>query len=179
MESRATSVMMSVAIAILLLTDALYLALIFSQQERPSVDTVSVGFIAAYMLLMAALLAASLSSHPRVVVARPLLRGAPAGGLLLLGTLAAFSIGLPLLAAAALAIIGTVRSVPRPRWRPPAALGALAAVAGVVVLVAGIDVTQRVIICPASGVAAGSGSGLVSGPYHYECSNGVLTFRAG
>ena len=179
MEPRATVIMTRAAVAILVLTDALYLVLIFSQPDRSPEGTVTVAFIATYMLVMASLLATSMSSRPRIVASRTTLRGGPAGGLLLLGTLAAFSIGLPILVAAGLAIVGATRSVPRPGWKAPAALGALAALAAVIILVAGIDLSQRLIICPAHGIATGSGSGLVSGPYHYECSNGSLTFHSG
>jgi hypothetical protein len=176
-EARATVILTRVAVVIVLLTDALYVALIASQPDQSPDSRVTVPFIAGYMLVMAGLLAASLLSRPRILAVRTLLRAGPAGGLLLLGTLAAFSIGLPILVASALGIVGAARSLPRPAWRRPAAVGALAALTSVVVLVAGIDVSERVIICPASGVISGSGSGLVSGPYHYECQNGVLTFH--
>ena len=177
MESHGTVTMTWAAVAILLVTDVLYIVLITGQQA--SDNTLTVPFVAGYMLLMAILLALSLRPHPRLVALRTVLRAGPAGGLLVLGTLAAFSIGLPILIAAALAFVVAGRSLPRPGWKPSAAIALVAAIVAAIVLVGGIDLSQRLIICPAHGTSGGGGSGLVSGPYHYECVNGVLTYHSG
>jgi hypothetical protein len=179
MEPRSVKVMTWAAVAILVVTDVAYLVLINSQGSLPADATFTVPFVAAYTLLMAGLLAVALIADPRVIAARALLRAGSAGGLLLLGTLAAFSIGLPILVAGALAVVLAARSLPRPAWRRPAGFALLAAVAAVGVLVGGLEVTQRMIVCPAQGTSGGAGSGLVSGPYHYECVNGVLSFHSG
>ena len=177
MESRGTVTMTWAAVVILLVTDVLYVVLITSQP--PSDNTLTVPFVAGYLALMAVLLALSRRSHPRLLALRTVLRAGPAGGLLLLGTLAAFSIGLPILVAAALAFVIAGRSLPRVGWLPSAATALVAAIVAAAALVVGIDVSQRLIICPPHGTAGGGGSGLVSGPYHYECVNGVLTYHSG
>jgi hypothetical protein len=179
MESRATVIMTWAAAGILLATDLLYVLLIGSQPNLPPDSVATVPFVAGYLLLMAALLAAALLRRPSMVRARTVLRAGPAGGLLLLGTLAALSIGLPILVAAALSVVLAVRSLPRPlRWRP-VSLGVIAALGAVVLLVGGLELTQRLIVCPAHGTVGGGGSGLISGPYRYECVNGVLSFHNG
>jgi hypothetical protein len=48
-----------------------------------------------------------------------------------------------------------------------------------VVLVAGFEVTERLIVCPTHGVSGGSGYGLVTGGYHWQCVDGRLTFASG
>jgi len=46
-------------------------------------------------------------------------------------------------------------------------------------LVAGLEITGRLIVCPATGTASGTGSGLVTGGYSYQCNEGTLTFHSG
>jgi hypothetical protein len=57
--------------------------------------------------------------------------------------------------------------------------GVAAALVAVAVLIAGFEVTERVIVCPESGTVGGGGSGFVTGSYHYQCVNGRLTFMSG
>jgi hypothetical protein len=45
--------------------------------------------------------------------------------------------------------------------------------------VGGFEASERVIACAPTGVETGSGSGLLSGPYHYTCVNGKLTVYPG
>jgi hypothetical protein len=177
MEGRATRIMVIAALVLVLLTTIGYVALILGQSDRS--DVVTVGFVTIYMLLMASMLAITLRSGARPVTLRMLLRGGAAGGLLVLGVLGAFSIGLPLIAAGALATGAAVRTVPRPRWTPAAITGVVAAGVAVAVLVAGFEVSGRLIVCPARGVSGGSGYLLVSGGYHWTCVDGQLNFASG
>jgi len=119
--------MVFAAFAIVLLTDALYLGLLMSQGDRPPDAVFTVPFVVGYLLLMAGLLGISLLRRPRIVAARTALRAGAAGGLLVLGVLAAMSIGLALILAGALATGAAVRSVSRPHWKPSAVFGVAAA----------------------------------------------------
>lgn len=178
MEGRAARIMAWAAFAIVLLTDALYLGLMIGQPER-SPDVFTVPFVAGYLLLMAVLLGISLLRRPRIVAARTWLRAGAAGGLLVLGILAAFSIGLPFILAGALATGAAVRALRGPQLTAAAFSGVAAALIAVALLVAGFEVTERMIVCPAHGSAGGGGTGLVTGPYYYECVNGQLRFHSG
>jgi hypothetical protein len=165
------------ALVFALATAAAYLLLILGQGGAPS-DIFTVAFVASYLAALAALLAASLLRRWGVVVRLPL-RAAASGGLLVLGVLAIFSFGLPLLIAGAMATGATVRTL-RGSFLSGSSISALAAAAvAVVVLVAGFEVTERVIVCPAHGSSGGGGTGLVTGPYYYNCVNGQLTFHSG
>ena len=170
-DGRGTTTLVWIALIVPLVEVVLYVNLIRAQGEGPP-DWLTVPFVAAYMVATAALLAVSLV--PRLgLVAKAALRAAAAGGLLVLGYLGAFSIGLPLLLAGVLAAIAAVVTATRIHGVavvvPPVAV-ALAVAA----LVAGFEVSQRVIACPATGTMSGAGTGLVSGPYHWECSEGTL-----
>lgn len=169
--------MVWVALAIVVFEDAVYLLLIRSQAEVAP-DVFTVPFVAGYLLVMAALLGTSLARLPNPSWRMPLRAGA-AGGLLLLGIIAAFSIGLPLVLAGILATGSAVRTLKGPVWTPTALLGVAAALAAVAVLVTGFEVTERIIECPSSGTMSGGGSGFVTGPYHYECVDGHLSFHSG
>src|SRR5207244_10968843 len=110
---------------------------------------------------------------------RPLLLGASASGLLLLGYFGIFSIGLPLLVAGAFALVSLVGTLsleggPPARSGKAAATGiaAVGAVTAVVVLLAGFSGAERALRCPASGSGGGSGAGVVGGSYRYSCANG-------
>jgi hypothetical protein len=135
-------------------------------------------FIAGYLAVIAAMLLASLLRLPRPGWRMPL-RGAAAGGLLVLGVLGLMSVGLPLLIAGGLAIVAAARTLRVPQTRATlAAMGA--AVAAVAVLLAGFAVSGRMITCPPTGSVGGGGSGgFLSGPYYYECVDGRLTYHSG
>src|SRR5260370_1577712 len=94
-DTRPARFMTWFALIFALATDAAYLLLILGQGGAQP-DIVTVGFVASYLVLLAALLAASLSRRWTAVV-RLSLRAGATGGLLVLGALATFSIGLPLL----------------------------------------------------------------------------------
>lgn len=176
-DSRAARFMTWFALVFALATDAVYLLLILGQGGAPS-DVVTVAFVASYLAALAALLAASLPRRWSAVV-RLSLRAAAAGGLLVLGILAIFSIGLPLLIAGAMATGAAVRTLRGPFLSTSSISAVAAAAVAVVVLVAGFEVTERLIVCPAHGSSGGGGTGLVTGPYYYDCVNGQLTFHSG
>ncbi len=158
-------------------TGAAYL-LLKAGQWGASLDVVTVAFVALYLVALVALLGASLRRRWSASARLPLRAGA-AGGLLVLGVLAISSIGLPLLVAGALATGATVRTLRGPFATPSSLSAVAAAVVAVAVLVAGFEVTERLIVCPAHGSASGGGSGLVTGPYHYDCMDGRLTLHSG
>jgi hypothetical protein len=172
MERRLVRVMSIVALAIVLAVDILYIGLINGQ--GPSDQPYIPRFVGAYLAVMAALLAASLLPRPEIVPIRVPLRAAAAGGLFVLGFVAAFSIGPPLVLAGFFVLLALARTERAPRSRAARLSGLVAAVAAVVVLIAGLDITQRVIVCPDTGTSGGGGSGIVGGPYRYECNDGVL-----
>jgi hypothetical protein len=165
------------ALVFAIATDAAYLLLKFGQSGA-SLEIVTVAFVVLYLVALAALLGASLRRRWSASARLPLRAGA-AGGLLVLGVLAISSIGLPLLLAGALASGATVRTLRGPFATASSLLAVAAAVVAVAVLVAGFEVTERLIVCPAHGSASGGGSGLVTGPYQYDCVDGRLSFHSG
>lgn len=169
------------ALVIVLATDAAYLSLVRGQTngvDGQVLDVFTLPFVAGYVLAMAALLAASLVRWWSAAVRMPL-RAAAAGGLLVLGVIAIFSIGLPLVIAGAMATGATVRTLRGPQLTKSSLSAVAAAVVAVVVLVAGFEITERMIVCPAHGSMGGGGTGFVSGPYYYDCVNGQLSFHSG
>lgn len=177
MERGLIRVTSLVAFAIVLATDALYVALI--NALGPGNPMVYVPrFVAGYLAVMAALIGVALLPAREMAVIRFPLRAAAAGGLLVMGLLAAFSIGVPLVVAGLLTGVALSRTAREadsaPRW-----FGAVAAVLAVAVLIAGFEVTERLVVCPETGTSSGGGSGFLTGPYHYECVNGRLSFQSG
>lgn len=176
-DTRPARFMTWFALVVALATDAAYVVLILGQASRAP-DAYTVPFVAAYLLLIAALLVISLMRSTKPAWRMPL-RAAAAGGLLVLGVLAIFSVGLPLVIAGAVATGATVRTLRGPFLTTSSVAAVAAAVLAVVVLVTGFEVTERLIVCPAQGTSGGGGTGFVTGPYHYECANGHLTFHSG
>ena len=176
-DTRAARLMTWVALILVLVTDAAYVLLI-RRQGAIAPDAYTVPFVVAYLLLLAGLLLASLMGLPRAAWRMPMRAGAT-GGLLILGVLAIFSIGLPLLIAGALATGATVRTLRGPQVTRASVSAIAAAVVAVVVLVTGFEITQRVIVCPATGSSGGGGNGFVTGPYYYDCVNGQLSYHSG
>jgi hypothetical protein len=175
---RPTVLVVWAAIVLVLADLIAYVLLIRSQGQSPP-DAFTVPFVAGYMALMALALWMSLLDNAILMKARPALRATAAAGLLLLGIFAAFSIGLPIFAAGVLAAIAAVRALTGPRLRNALLSEVAAAVVAVTVLVGGFGLTQRLILCPASGTIGGSGSGFLTGGYHYTCSNGTLSWYSG
>src|ERR1700730_1438398 len=147
-DSRAARLLTWVALILVLATDSAY-GLLIRGQGGVSLDSYTVPFVAGYLLVLAALLIASLMPLPGPAWRMPL-RAAAAGGLLVLGVLAIFSVGLPLVIAGALATGATVRTLRGPQLTRASLSAIAAAVLAVVVLVGGFEVTQRVIVCPAT-----------------------------
>lgn len=153
--------------------DALYLGVASSDAQF-----LRVPFVAGFIALMA--ICAALSARASATRWRPLLLGISAAGLLLLGVIGIFSIGLPLLVAGLLALVGLINSLSResaPGRSGRAAAGMVAggALLAVVVLLGGFIVSELAIRCPARGVIGGSGPSLLGGSYAYSCDNGKLT----
>lgn len=176
-ESRSTRILVAVPIVIVVVADALYVAIVVNQDPKPP-EVFTLPFVAVYLALMAALLAISLM-HRWSAVVRTALRSAAAGGLQVLGVLALMSIGLVLLIAGVMASVATARALRRPVFTSSNLLGAASLVMAIAVLIAGFEITGRAIVCPAHGSMAGGGSGFVTGPYYYDCVEGHLTFHSG
>ena len=166
------------AVIVVLATDVAYLLVIRAQNTQDAPTQSIVPFIAAYLMGIAALLAASLIRSLSPNLRLPSRAGA-AGGLLVLGVLSLFSIGLPLVVAGAMATGATVRTLRGPLLTSSSLFAAGAAVLAVVVLITGFEVTERVIVCPAHGSSGGGGTGFVTGPYYYDCVDGRLSFHSG
>lgn len=164
------------AFAVALATCVAYLSLLAAQGGYSGLDVLTVPFVTAYMLLMAALLAGSLVRGLRASLRMPL-RAAAAAGLLVLGILGIFSIGLPLVVAGALATGATVRTLRGPHVTRAALTAVGGAILAVALLVTGFEATERYIVCPDQGTYGGGGTGLVTGPYRYDCVDGRLTFH--
>ncbi len=177
-DSRTTRILVLIAAVVVLVGDAGYLLLISTQGAYPP-DAFTVPFVAGYWAVMAAMLGLSLMSAPLLVKLRPAFRAGPAAGLLVMGVLALFSVGLPLVVAGGLATGAAIRTLAGPQRKQAMITEVAAAVIAVVVLVAGFEATERLILCPAHGVSGGSGYGLVSGGYHWQCVDGRLTFASG
>ena len=179
-DDRATRILIAVPIVVVIVMDALYVAIAVNQnsQDHAPPEKFIFPFIAVYVTVMAVLLIASLSPRWSAPI-RTALRAAAAGGLLVLGVVAMFSIGLPLVIAGALATAATVRTASRHRVMLSSLSAVGAAMVAVAILVVGFAVTDRLIVCPEHGTMGGGGSGFVTGPYYYDCVEGKLTFHSG
>jgi hypothetical protein len=176
-EGRAIRVLVAVPVVLLAAIVAGYIALTQSQGGAPQVDVLTVPFVAGYLVLMALLLMISLLDVGPVVRLRPVLRGAPAGGLLILGLMAIFSIGLPILFTAALAVASTIMTVTRQSTGRAVFAAVAAGVGAVVFLLAGLEFTWHYLVCPPTGLGAGTTAGIFVGGYSYECNYGHLTIN--
>ena len=175
----ADRVLVSVAFVTVVGTDAAYVEIIRSQPGGPPPDVeVAVPiFVTFYLVAMALLLAASLAEVSPLAKARPALRAAASAGLLVMGVLAAFSIGVPLLLAGMVAVASTILSLTADPTRRPWVGAAVAAVAAVAVLVIGFQASWNYIQCPASGQTSGSTAGFFSSS-SYTCNGGQLTITS-
>ena len=177
-DGRFTRILVLISAILVLVGDVGYILLISTQGSYPP-DAFTVPFVAGYWAVIAAMLGLSLRNRPGLVRLRPAFRAGAAAGLLVTGVLALFSIGLPMVLAGALATGAAVRTLAGRNWKRAVVTEALAAVIAVAVLVAGLEITERLILCPSRGVSGGSGYGLVSGAYHWQCVDGRLTFASG
>jgi hypothetical protein len=177
MERRLIVGLSVVAVTIVVAVDGLYIGLIYAQgrSDMPYIP----WFVSGYLAVVAAMIAGALLPRPEVVRIRVLLRAAAAAGLFVLGFLAAFSIGSPLVLAAFLVMLALTRTARGARLGVARLSGLVAAAIAVAVLLAGLEITQRLIVCPEAGSTAGGGSGFLTGPYQYECVNGELHYHSG
>jgi hypothetical protein len=176
---RVTAALVWISIALVLAVVVLYLLIIRGQGGVPPDGAATVPFVAGYLLIMAVLQWVSLLDHPTLVPLRPAMRGAAAAGLLVMGVVAAFSIGVPIFLAGILAAIAAIRALAGTKPRNGVLSEIAAAAIAVAVLVGGFAVTQRIIVCPPTGTIGGSSSGFLTVAYHYQCVNGTLTFYSG
>jgi asparagine N-glycosylation enzyme membrane subunit Stt3 len=158
--------------------DALYLGVI-NTQGGSNPQFLRAPFVAAFIAVMA--VCAALSSRASAARLRPLLLGASAAGLLLLGFFGIFSIGLPLMVAGVLAGLGLIGSLAQAK--PSAETAGKAAVAiavgggvlAIVALLVGLSITELAIRCPANGIEEVSGTSFLGGSYQARCDNGKLS----
>ena len=168
----AARVLVAVAVVTIAAVVAVYVSLIRGQGGPSTPDVLTVPFLAAYQVLMALLLLASLLVPPPV---RPAFRAAPSAGLLILGWLAAMSIGIPLLLAAGLAMGSTVLAIDARPGRRIVISTAVAAVLAVALLVGGFEFSWSYLVCPPTGESGGSTASLLGRGASYDCNNGALT----
>ncbi len=134
-------------------------------------------FVASFIAVM--VVAAALAVRPSAAGWRVVLLGLSAVGLLAMGYLAIFSIGLPLLVAGLavlVVLVGAVLTSRQPAGVLRAAAGGLLAL---VIFFGGLELTAQAISCPAHGFEGGTGGSFVRGPFHYICVAGKLTIRPG
>jgi len=175
----ASATLVWVAVALVLADVIAYRAILGGQGGPPPDSAAVVPFVGGYMLLMAALLGLSLLGNARMAMLRPAMLASAAAGLLLLGFFALFSIGLPLSVAGILSAIAAIRSLSGRNGRSAVLSEVAGAVIALMVLVGGFVVTQSIVVCPPTGTMGGGSSGFLTGPYHYRCDNGTLTWFAG
>ncbi len=165
---------MSVAVVAVVAIDALYVALVYNQSDRPP-DVYTPIFVAGYLALMVVALVVSLIAGLRIPWLRPALRGAATGGLVVMGVLAAFSVGLPILIAGMLVLASTVLELVN-RWGVVRLVTAVvAAVLAGGLLLWGLDATSTILVCPSSGEMGGTTSGVLGHSITYLCTDGRLT----
>lgn len=169
---RVTSFM---AFGLVVAADGLYVLIV--NAEGPSARPYFPRFVEAFLAVMSALIVIALLRRRAIVAIRAPMRAAAAAGLFMLGVFLALSIGPALVVAGGLVTFALSRTERRPRRGPARLSGLVVAALTVGVLIAGLDVTQRLIVCPEQGQLFGSGSALLSGSYQYECNNGQLTLH--
>jgi hypothetical protein len=133
-----TSVLLTsiLAAAAVLAIDVVYVALIVFQGPGP--NPYVPFFVSAYLALMAALIVVALIPRPEIMRWRVPLRAAAAGGLLVLGMLAVFTIGMPIVIAGLLVVFSLLKTRPAgARWP-----GAVSASIAIAVLLAGFQLTE-------------------------------------
>ena len=158
--------------------DVLYVEVVIPAQHAEDPAFLTVPFIAGFIALMAACALGSMVSRKRW---RPLLLGASASGLLLIGFFALMSIGLPLFAAGLVLLISLVANLSgnavTDRRQALSRIGI--AVGGgllsIALLLGGLSLAEVTIRCPARGQMGGGGVTVVGISYSYSCANGKLT----
>jgi len=166
-----------IAAVIAAITDILYYGVVVGQGGAHDPIRWRVGFVATFIAILA--VTAGLSARASATDWRPALLGLSAIGLLAMGFIAIFSIGLPLLVAGALAFIALMVSLTDSRQPAGLIKAGAGALIALVIFLGGFEASERAIACAPTGFETGSGSGLLSGPYHYTCVNGKLTVFPG
>jgi hypothetical protein len=176
-ERRSVLILSLVALALVLLTDLAYIGLINSQgySVRPYIPR----FVGGYLAVMAAMIGVALLPRVEIGRIRVPLRAAAAAGLLVLGFVAALSIGPPLAIAGLLMTFVLSRTARESRSRPARLSGLVAAAVSVAILLAGLEVSQRWIVCAPGSNSAGGAASLILGSFQYECVNGDTRFHSG
>src|SRR5260370_8157869 len=128
-----------------------------------------IAFVATFIAVLA--MTAALSARASASALRPALLGLSAIGLLAMGYIAIFSIGLPLLLAGALAFIALVVSLTASRQPAGLLKAGAGALIALVIFVGGFEASDRAIACAPTAAEPGRGSGLLSGPYPSTPSN--------
>lgn len=164
------------AAVIAAVTDVLYYGIIVGQGGHDPIRW-RVAFVATFIAVLA--ITAALSARASSTAWRPALLGLTTIGLLAMGFIAIFSIGLPLLVAGALAFIALLLSLRASRQPAGLLQAGAAALIALAIFFGGFEASERAIACSPTGFESGSGSGLLSGPYHYTCINGTLTVYPG
>ena len=174
----------AIAAAVIAATvDVLYVEVVIPAQHAEDPAFLTVPFVAAFIALMTicALGSAALPSRASVERWRPLLSGAAASGLLLIGFFALMSIGLPLFVAGLVLLISLVANLSSggatDRRRALTRIGM--AVGGgalsIALLLGGFSLAEVMIRCPANGQMSGGGITVVGTSYSYSCDNGRLS----
>jgi hypothetical protein len=137
MERMSVVVPSIVAVVVVLAIEILYVSLIAAQGgSKPALVPY---FVSGYLILMAVLVALALIPSPLTEGLRVPLRAAAAGGLLVMGMLWAFSVGIVIVGAGLLVGFALSRTKSRPaQWW----IGAAASLASVAVLLAGFQLTE-------------------------------------
>ena len=171
---RRVGLIVAIVVAVV---DVLYIRFVEVVQGATSDMPWVVPFVASYVGLLAVCALLSATGSPSSW--RIALLGGSAGGLVVLGFFALFSIGLPLLVmglVSVAALVRTVRGATKRRLATGASIaGALTAV---LVMLAGFEITDRIIACR-SGVVSGGGTGFLTSSYSYTCENGraIVTWK--
>jgi hypothetical protein len=91
-----------------------------------------------------------------------------------------FSIGLPLVVMGLLVVVALVSAISSTSRRSVAAGASIAgALAAVLVLLAGFEITGRIIACPPGAISGSGGGGFLSESYSYTCQNGRANVKYG
>src|SRR6267378_5188554 len=132
------------AAVIAAVTDVLYFGIVLGQGGHDSIRW-RVAFVATFVAVLA--MTAALSSRASASAWRPGLLGLSTIGLLAMGFIAIFSIGLPLLVAGALAFIALVASLGAARQPAGVLKAGAGALVAVVIFVGGFEASERAIAC--------------------------------
>lgn len=177
MGARLRSIIL-VAVILAAVDDFLYVSEVVGPPHQRGYPLVSrPAFVGAFIAITA--ISAALSLRSSAARWRTPLLGLGSVGLIAMGYIAMFSIGVPLLVAGLLcliALIGTLVASGRRIAVLKAVVGGLLALA---IFVGGFELTAQAITCPPHGFEGGSGSSFLRGSFHYLCVDGKLTIRPG